>query len=155
MIEALANPVVQGALSTGKIRKYQIVVGTTLLMILPFSYLALKLGAIPEYVFIVHLIFAILAHTARLIMSRTLIKISIAEYCRKVIVPIVFVSVISFIVPYIFVQTVDESIFRLPVSCAICVLSTCLSIYCIGLTKNERTFIKTKIRQLQKKISKK
>ncbi len=155
MIEALANPVVQGALSTGKIRKYQIVVGTTLLMILPFSYLALKLGAVPEYVFIVHLIFAILAHAARLIMSRTLIKISIAEYCRKVIVPIVFVSVISFIVPYIFVQTVDESIFRLPVSCAICVLSTCLSIYCIGLTKNERTFIKTKIRQLSKKISKK
>ena len=54
LIYTIANPCVIANQATGKVKVYQAVVGGILLLILPISYVALKLGAPAYSVFIVH-----------------------------------------------------------------------------------------------------
>lgn len=54
LIYTLSNPLIIANQATGKVRKYQAICGIILLMILPISYISLRLG-LPAYsVFIVH-----------------------------------------------------------------------------------------------------
>lgn len=84
-VYAISNPLITAASATGKIKLYQSVVGGLLLLILPISYLCLRLG-LPAYsVFIVHLGMEITAQFARLWMLRRMIRLSLREYFTKVI----------------------------------------------------------------------
>ena len=60
-ISSISNPLINAAQATGNIRKYQTVIGTMLIMILPISYLCLKIGFPAYSVFVVHLIIECLA----------------------------------------------------------------------------------------------
>lgn len=55
LVEALANPLMVSSQATGKVKKYQSVVGGTLLLIVPVAYCALRLGCNPETIFVIHL----------------------------------------------------------------------------------------------------
>ena len=55
LLEILSNTLINLQNATGKIRNYQLVVGTTLLMNFPLSYVALELGCPPESTIIVAL----------------------------------------------------------------------------------------------------
>src|SRR5699024_7857763 len=65
LIDCLANPLVISAKATGNIRRYQVILGSFLLLIVPVSYLFLKLGFPPYSVFLVHLIVACLGQVIR------------------------------------------------------------------------------------------
>lgn len=153
MVEAMANPLIEGSLATGRIRKYQLVVGTLLLLIVPCSYFALKLGIPAEGVFIVHLSLAIIAHIARMWMSRSLIHLSMRLYAVKVILPISLVSVASLILPAIILVNMQESFIRFICVGMSCVLSVSVTIYGIGLTSRERLFAMDKLRKIGHKFS--
>ena len=56
MIDGISNPFMRAVDATGNIKKYQIIVGGLLLMIVPISYVVLKLGGAPYSVFIVHIV---------------------------------------------------------------------------------------------------
>ena len=56
LLNAVANPLIIANQATGKVRKYQAICGTLLLMILPISYVCLLLGY-PAYAgFVVHFV---------------------------------------------------------------------------------------------------
>ncbi len=152
MIDALSNPVIQLALSTGKIKKYQIVVGTLLLLIVPVSYAALKMGADPEAVFAVHLSFVVLAQFVRLWMIRPMVNLSLRQYAKKVALPIIFVSVCSVIIPLMIVRNMDENFVRFLIVTLVCVVTSTASIVAVGLTKGERQFAFSKAKALKSKF---
>lgn len=54
LIYTIANPLIIANQATGRVMKYQAVCGTILLLILPISYLCLKMGCPAYSVFIVH-----------------------------------------------------------------------------------------------------
>ena len=53
-VYAVSNPLITAASATGKIKLYQSVVGGLLLLILPISYLCLRLG-LPAYRSLIHI----------------------------------------------------------------------------------------------------
>ena len=145
IIDAMANPFMTAAAATGKVKKYQLTVGSILLLIVPFSYLALRLGGVPESVFIVHLAIIIIAFAIRIVIIRTMINISILYYLTKVIIPIIFIGVISisFTIPIhtILPQTISASLFNIIITMLIVMVLS----YYIGLTKTEKHFVLAKV----------
>ena len=153
LLYTLANPMIVANQATGKVKKYQMVCGSTLLLILPLSYICLKMG-LPAYsVFIVHFIMEAFTQLARMIMLRPLIGIRIRDYLKNVYSQVFAVSLISAIIPCIIHTNMKDSVLRFFVVCMICILSVCSVVYAIGLHKNERIFIISKLTSIIRKFT--
>ena len=97
MSESISNPLVIAMQATGKIKNYQIVVGSLQMMNLPIAYLCLYLGAIPESIVLVAIVISQCCLAARLFMLRKMIGLQVRLYLRKVYLNILFVTLIALI----------------------------------------------------------
>ena len=94
----MAGPFTISAQANGNIKLYQMVVGGILLLSLPLSYVGLKIFHQPEIVYIVDLIIVLIAQIVRLYFMRCMVGLSIRMYMKKVVLPVIAVTVISMIV---------------------------------------------------------
>lgn len=154
IIDAVANPLMVSAASTGHVRKYQSVVGGILLAILPISYMVLKLGGNPVSVFIVHLCICIVAFTVRLFIIRPMVQLNLSEYLVKVVMRCLTVAVLSLILPVVAYMLLPETIVSFLLVCLICAISVGIVAYTLGLSKNERLFVSKKITEVIAKFRK-
>lgn len=145
LIDATSNSLVIAANATGKIKKYQMVVGGILLMIVPLSYAALKLFPNPALAFVIHIFIAVCAYMARLYMIRPMINLSLALYVKKVFKPIIFVAVPSIISVNLISQILGNSLQCSVVNMIQSVIITAIFCFTLGLSTSERSFILSKI----------
>ncbi|MDD6606472.1 MAG: lipopolysaccharide biosynthesis protein [Paraprevotella sp.] len=140
LIYTTANPCIIANQATGKVKIYQMVVGGILLLILPISYIVLKLGAPAYSVFIVHFCIESVAQFSRMFMLRNLIHLPLWQYMKNIYIPIVSTVVIAIILPLVVRMQVAEGWLRFLAVGFTCVLSVGASSYFIGFTKQERVF---------------
>lgn len=152
IIDSVANPLMISASATGRVRLYQGVVGGILLCILPLSYLVLKLGGHPTSVFVVHLCVCIVVFIVRLYIIRPMIRLSLRNYCRRVVVPCLSVALLAVILPLVLRILLPEGIPAFLAVCLICLLCVSLAAYWLGLSISERTFIRNKVKVALSKI---
>lgn len=152
MCESISNPLITAMLATGRIRNYQIVVGGMQLLNLPISYWCLQCGCMPESILIVAICISLGCLTARLILLRNMINLSIALYVKKVILNILVVAAISVIIPYTLTKYMSESFVTFFVISLITIFCTIIAEYCIGCSSEERLFIKDKISKVTKRF---
>ena len=150
--ESISTPLITAMLATGKIRNYQIVVGGLQMLNLPFSYALLRLDFIPEIVVVVAIFISQCCLLARLFMLRSLIKLQISVYFKKVYFNVLFVSLCSVVFPFIVKQCMLEDLASFFILVLCCFISTLLSIYFIGCNKIEKEKISTKVKIVIKKI---
>lgn len=152
MCDVLSNTLIQLKAATGKVRNYQIVVGGMLLMNFPLSYLCLKVGFPPESTLIVALIVAVSCLLLRLLFLRSITDFSMKRYIYNVCGNVLFVTLISMILPLLLYMQMSDGIVRFFLICLLTTLSSSITIYFIGCSKNERTFIRGKIALIKRKI---
>ena len=152
MLFAIANPLMIVNQATGNIKFYQLIVGGLLLLILPISYVFLKLGAPAYSVFIIHLSVESIAQLARMIMLKRLVKIPLSAYCKNIYLPLLAVVIVSCIFPNYIKGLMDEGWIRFFIVGFACVISVSISIMLFGLTKSERELL---LNKLNNKIKKK
>lgn len=140
LIYTTANPCVIANQATGKVKIYQMVVGGILLLILPISYVVLKLGAPAYSVFIVHFCIESVAQFSRMYMLRKLIHLPLWQYMKNIYIPIVSTVAIAIILPLVVRMQFAEGWLRFLAVGFTCVLSVGASSYFIGFTKQERVF---------------
>ena len=145
LIYTLSNPLMIANQATGKIRKYQAVCGSILLMILPVSYVCLKLGCPAYSVFIVHFVIESITQLVRMILLRSLIGIRIKDYIRNIYIRVTAVVVLSVVMPFIVYRNMDDTSLRFFIVCLVCILSVSMVTYTVGLTGHERLFVKLKV----------
>ena len=131
--------------ATGKVKRYQAVCGTILLMILPISYVCLRLGCPAYSVFIVHFVMESITQIVRMILLRPLIGIRIIDYIKNVYIRVAAVITLSVAIPGIVYENMDDTVMRFFAICLACVLSVGIMVYIVGLTNHERMFVKSKI----------
>lgn len=131
--------------STGKVKTFQMVEGGILMLIVPVSYISLRLGFPPYSVFIIHFIIEIIAQIFRLILLRKLIHISIVNYFKSVITYILRVSLISPIVPVILRLNLEYGWGRFIIVVLSSLVSVGISIYLLGIVSSERILFKKSI----------
>ena len=141
LIYTIANPCVIANQATGKVKVYQAVVGGLLLLILPISYIVLKMGAPAYSVFIVHFCVESVAQFARMYMLRNMIDLPLWSYVKNIYLPIMGVVLLSVVLPLLVYNNMQEGIIRLLAVGMTCVVSVAMTSLFIGMTRNERTFL--------------
>lgn len=152
LVEPLTGPIDRANMATGKIKSYQILEGGSLILILPIAYVVLKLGGAPYTVFIVQMVTMYLVQILRLFVVCHKIKMSKLEYIKRVLIPIICVSISSSIIPvnlYVFLPQSITSFVIVVISSIISVLSCS---YFLGLNTGERKMIKGKVVAICEKI---
>lgn len=152
MIDAISNSIMTSVESTGNIRNYQIIVGGILLMIVPISYIVLKLGGDPTSVFIVHIIVSVIAFCVRLIIGSKVVGFLKKEYLKKVLIPIAKVTLLSATIPILLYLLLPDSLLRVFVVCLISVSLVAIITYFVGLESQERKLVQDKIKSVKSKL---
>lgn len=143
-IDALARPLMTAAAATGDVKLYQSLIGGILLSIVPIGYVVLKLGGSPESVYIVHLVICIIAFLTRLWVVKPMIKLPIRQYFANVILPCLVVMVTSVCLSALIKYVMHTGVVSTIIVCISSALLVMILTYFIGLTNNERVFIKNK-----------
>lgn len=148
-IDTLGGPLYTAQQATGKIKEFQLITGTLMLMILPVSYLCLKLKGFPECVFVVYIIILSVVQVISAIMVCKSIGMSLASYIKEVYCKIIVVVCLSIpfplIVYYILPHPSTVGFFMV---CLVSVLSVGASIFFAGFSFNERVLVSNKIHKI-------
>lgn len=148
LADTVSRPLITVKNATGKIRNYQIVVGGILLLMLPISYLCLKLGTSVVCVSIINALTAIVAFFARIYMLRGDFPCwSSRIYINKVFFNVLLVSLLASILPFLLYMNLQEGWLRLLQTSILAVLCTVASILYVGCNKTERILILSKCKE--------
>ena len=155
LFDTISRPVVNAKNATGRIRNYQIVVGSILLMVLPLSYIFIKIGFPVESVTAAAAIISFIAVLARMYMLRNDFPgWSSKVFLQKVIINVLFVSVIAALLPIIFYVIIPEGWMNFIGTGLISLISAICAILYLGCNVSERKIILSKIKhgiaQMQK-----
>lgn len=156
LAESISRPIITAKNATGRIRNYQIVVGGVLLLMLPLSYIFLKLGASVTVVAFTNALTAVMAIFARMYMLRGDFPCwSSKVYFKKVFLNVLQVSVAASVLPLLLCYCLDESWGRLVSTTMVSLIATIASILYIGCDKNERSMVFAKATEVRNYLRKK
>ena len=143
LIDTLGLPLITAVNASGRIKWFHIIIGSVLIANLPVSYLFLKAGFPAEVVFYVAIGISIIAHLARIILSKIIIGMQILPYCKevllRVLVVVLMVSVVSFLI-HITPLGFIVKIFMM-------LLSTAVFSFTIGISSAERKVLLSLIKK--------
>ena len=131
----------------GRIRNYQIMVGGLQMLNLPISYIFL-----PESVLFVAIFISQCCLVARLYMLRGMIGLSSVKYLKHVYLKVLMVMSTSAILPILLLKNINETFLSFLVISVVSILTTSISIFYIGCSKEERVFVWAKVSALCAKI---
>lgn len=152
-VSAFANPTSCIVYATGRIKLMSIIVGVGNILILPVAWLFLELGWSPVSTLVVSLIMTVLIQFARMLVTAKVAPIPLSDYCKKVILPTALFSILTPWIPYLLVKLLPVSIWRLLLTGAISVLMCVLFGWTVGLNKQEKKFLLSKVQSLLHKKS--
>lgn len=140
--------------ATGKVKVYQTVVGSVLLLALPLAYALLKLGYPVYSVFIGYCFIEVIACTLRLFFLRSIAGLSISLYFSNVVFKVIAPLGLLILTCYLCVSYLHFD-FRFLFTGVMGVLVFVTSIYLFGLCEDEKVFIRKMIGQLAAKLNSK
>ena len=141
IVEVISLPLVTLQQATGKIKNYQIVVGTMHMMNFPISLILLHYGFRPETVYIVAISLALLTLYARLFMLKRIVDISINLFNKEVMFRNTLVFLLMTIAYLFLKKNISPTFWGVLISLAISSILTIL----IGVKKSEFKYVITKI----------
>ena len=145
MINMLGNTGYTACMATGNIRRYVIIISGVGCLVFPLTWIAFKFGLPAESAYIIFILVHIGVTSVRLYVMKGLLQFPPMMFMKDVVLKIGAVTVVAVIVPLLIFKQMDSTFLRLVVTILVCTLSTCICIYTIGLTRNERIKVKGKI----------
>ena len=143
LLECLSGPLWVTIFATGKIRAYQVVVSSILLLNIPISLVLIKLNYPPASVFVVRIVLFAIALIVRLIFLKRLIGLNILKFLHKVFIPVLNVSISLLLVSYYWVKIIGHSTNFIELvwhSLSLFIVSIILTTF-LGLSRNERKYM--------------
>lgn len=148
--DSLANPLMTAAAATGKVKKYQAMIGGTMLLIVPVSFILLKYNSYPPLAFVVHLLFCVITFIMRLFIIKPMISLKLNDYLNQVVLVILRVGGLAIIPPVILHLILQENLLNSIFIILISIFSTIVSILLFGLKSGEKQFILSYIKNIKR-----
>ena len=141
IIDGISNPFVTAVGATGRIRKFQTIVGVTKLLTIPLCYLFLQMGCNPETLFLIYMICTVCVVGTRIYIGARTVNLAMAKVYINIFRPIILVTVLCVVFVYgiSFLQNNTFVVFLL-----YCVLSVCTMgaiIFCVGMNIDEKKYL--------------
>lgn len=152
LVLSITDSILSGVQAIGKVKVYQLTVGTLALLNLPVSILLLKLIRNPIIPFCVSIGISILMTVGRILNIKRIYDFSVTMYVKKVFVPIFLVTIIGILGDRIlFSEASNFGWLIVNVVGSLCI--TVPAIYLIGMDKREKEVIKEYFRFRKKKLN--
>lgn len=145
LVDSLSQPMVTALLATGNVKRYQLINGTYFMMTVPVVYIVMKMGYGPVMAFVVSLLFSIVGHFTRLVLISMAVGFSIKDYINRVTIRVFIATMLSLLIPCIFLYGKGKDFLWFLGDCAISVSSVIIFSYLIALSNEERCLLKQKI----------
>lgn len=159
MIDALCGnlfgvPLMTSLSATGKIRNYQVVVSMVILLIVPFGYVALRMGYDADSVFYISIFFTLISGFVRFLFCRNQLGYSMRKIFLKVLMPLFMMVVVAIPLPVVLkIHTcTKDDVLSFLLSATAAVMASMASAWFVAIQKNERNVI---ISLVKKKLQKK
>jgi len=128
--------------ATGNIKRLSLINGLLYLMVLPFSYIAYKVGSGPAIAFLLNIIFAFCGMLFNIYTLKIYIKeFPVKQFVFRVLLFCFFVTLVSYFSVKPILNILSEGFLRF---LSVCILSTFVILfltYLIGLNKEQRSYI--------------
>lgn len=147
LFQTLANPIRIVNQAEGNIKKFQIYECSCLALIVPLSYVFLKMNFCAESVFLIQLFIEITVHIIRIYIVLPKILMSKKEYIHEIYIRIIPVFFISLMVAYTISVYMPVCFWSFMTNCIVSFFFTILLIFYVGLTQNEKNTLKAIIRK--------
>ena len=146
LLTSLSLPLMTAAQASGDIKKYQIIVGSTMISSIPVGIAFLSYGAGPLSLFLVNFAAAAVSLVLRINILKTLVKLDAGSYVRNTLFPVAIVASVSAILAGIlYTWLPNHSIW--PIFGLFGVLfSTIISVWLFGVKESERAWLVSSIR---------
>lgn len=151
LIDSVSGSLMTAIQATGKIKVYQVVVGSLLILILPLSYLFLKLGYSPEITLYINIVISIIALSFRLSLVRKLLNFPVKVFVKEIILKNILIVSLSLSLPFFVRSFMDANILRLIVVVFVSLIWNATIIYAIGLLKSEKAIVLRGINKIIKR----
>ena len=154
LIDAVGAPLGVSVNANGNIKGVQIVSAILLILGLVAGFLFLRSGASPYVVVIITFFVHFGFWCSYMYYARKLSGVSLRRYAKKVVIPIVLVSMIAIIPPYLLTQVLVPGRMVLFI-CIADLLWVGMVVFFIGLNKEEKLFLKHMLLSKNMKMIKK
>lgn len=142
LLSNLNTPVAQMVLATGKLKEFQIVTSTLICMIIPLSWMCFRYGLNPNWIFIVSIFIVIVNQIANLIILKKIYYFKYYEYLKEAILPCLYATILSPIVPLLIVILFPPTTMRLIITFSSSIFFTIIITYSICLNGSEKYTLK-------------
>lgn len=151
-VSAFANPTSCIAHATGNIKNFSIITSSVTLSIVPIAYLFLKLGYGPASALIVSLVMTIIVQVIRLLVVANITVLTVGDYMKHVVLPVMVYSVLCVAVPLIIRYTLSGGWLRFLLVLVASVLLSVGFAWLVGLNKTERNFVAAKMKAIKSRL---
>lgn len=150
LVNVFESPITTMIQATGNIRKYEIIIGSGTLLLLPICYYLFTIGFPAYYSLIVLILIYSVAQFFRLLIAKQQVGLSIRNYFNSVFVPVIISATPSAILSYYLCKFFPDNFFGIIYSVGTCLLISLLFMFFLGIAKSEKniaiSFIKAKLR---------
>jgi hypothetical protein len=151
LIDCVSGPLMTAIQATGKIKVYQSVVGSLLILILPISYVLLKQGYSPEITFYVNIVISIIALFFRLYLVWKLLEFPVLRFLQEIVLKNIFIVLLSLSLPLFIRYFMEENLIRLIVIVFVTLIWNVTIIFALGLHKSEKAIVIRSINKIVKR----
>jgi len=148
IIETFNWPISMMIYATGKIAKYNIVTSLLGILVIPISYLSLKVSQNPVLVYCASLFISVAVQIASVKCLQVSASISQREYYHKVILPPLLIVLLTFYIPYIITSILNPSLFRAILNVLLTITITSVIIYVVGFNQSEKNMLRTLLKEI-------
>ena len=141
VFDVIQQPLWTAIYATGDIKVHEILMSSIKILVIPATYFALKSGLSPVVTLYIWAGFNVICAVVRTVYAHFLIDLSIRDYLKKVILPIILVTLLSIPLPLWLSTVIGNGWIKLLVTGILSVIAIGLSGYLVGLDSQERVFV--------------
>ena len=133
-------------------KNYELTFSILNVLIIPFSFIALKLGAPAEFAFAIYFVMTIFVQIGCLLVLKTLVEISLKEYVCELIFPMLFTALVVASTTWIINQFVEEGLMRVGIVTIVIGVISLILYYFVGLNFAEKRIVDSIILRFKNRI---
>ena len=154
MCDCIGNSGYTACMATGKLKNYSIIITSVGILQFPLAWIFFAYGAAPQYAYYTYIAIKITVLITRMFLLKNMVGLNVDMYVKNVFAPIMITSIVAITPTIILYNYLDESIIRLFITIIVSVICTSTSILFLGMTRNERSLILSKIKNIIYKLTK-
>jgi O-antigen/teichoic acid export membrane protein len=153
-VASLNSPINTVAMATGRLKRTALYANNIYVLAFPLIWLSLKLGMPVYLTFAILIVMRLLCILCTLVVIKHDILIPVSEYSKKVLWPILYITVITSAIGWGADLFIPQTFVGLLAVCTFCVIVSASLIISIGLSADERGVLLSKVRSALARIKK-